>query len=352
MNKLMLVLARFMLSSSLMLGQHAMFDVPYPAVLNLKHVADGGVLTQELSGNVQKEVIYLSNGEDIQPAIDRLKNRKGGDIVLGTGTYELTSPLMVGSFINLKGAPELNPSDVVITTSDTTYNDALIKCEEAIHNFSIQNLKIQGNLKDHEQHLDPTYHSEGKASADESIRNHMIGILLTAGGDTYKSTESSNITMDKVEVSNCAMGIHIKGARDVVLTNMNVHHNGMIEAYYHNLYFRRVFKFTIADSEMHHSPTGNGMNVSQSEYVTLINNRCYNNFFRGLRVEGESGYIINNIDINGNTCTGNGLSNGQPGIRIRNVSSGTVSSNTSTGNGSNTNFANYSKVSFTNNSWQ
>lgn len=179
-----------------------------------------------------------------------------------------------------------------------------------------------------------------------------MGILLTADGSTYAEAESSNITMNNVEVSNCAMGIHIKGARDVRLSNMNVHHNGMIEAYYHNLYFRRVFKYTIKDSEFHNSPTGNGMNHSQSEDVSLINNYCHDNFFRGLRVEGEQGYIINKITVSGNKCTGNGLTNAQPGIRLRNITAGTVSNNTSTGNGSNTNFGNTSSVKLTNNSWQ
>jgi hypothetical protein len=250
------------------------------------------------------------------------------------------------------GKAGLQPSDVVITTSDTTYNDALVKCEDPLQNFSIQNLKVQGNLRDMEQHLDPTYYSEGKAKVDPAIRNNLIGILLTADGTTYNTAESANIVFENVEVSNCSMGIHIKGARDVLMNHLNVHHNGMIEAYYHNLYFRRVFNFTISHCEFHHSPTGNGVNVSQSEDVILKNNKCHDNFFRGLRVEGEQGYIINKVTILQNTCTANGLSNGQPGIRLRNVTTGTVSSNTSTGNGSNTNFANTGSVIFTNNSWQ
>lgn len=335
-----------------LVAQSRVLNTDYPAAHDLVTVANGGLLSQVAEGTVPKEVIYLKAGDDIQAAIDSLHSVKGGAIVLGAGNYNVSRALIIYSEIAICGDSSLNPWDVIITPNTTYYNEPIIFSDAPIHNVHFENFKVQGRLTDAEQHLDATYHSEGKAKADTSIHNSLMGILLTAEGSTYETAESFNITMNNLEVSNCAMGIHIKGARDVKLSNMNVHHNGMIEAYYHNLYFRRVFNFTIEDSEFHHSPTGNGMNVSQSEDVSLINNLCHDNFFRGLRVEGESGYIINKITIVGNTCKANGLTNGQPGIRLRNITTGTVASNVSTGNGSNTNFAGNGNITFTNNSWQ
>ncbi|WP_282124538.1 right-handed parallel beta-helix repeat-containing protein [Algibacter mikhailovii] len=295
--------------------------------------------------------IKLNPGDDIQATIDLIRSSnddKGGNILLGKGTYVLNKPLIVYSNINIHGYSANDPSGTVITIEDNTFNQPIITNVGSLYNVSYQNFKVLGNLLDSEQHLDPTYHEEGTAGEDESIRNNLIGILLVADGDTYREAKISNVKIRNVEVSNCAMGIHFKGAREVYLTHMNLHDNGMIEAYYHNLYFRRVFKFTISNSKMYNSPTGNGMNVSQSEDVTIRSNECYSNFFRGLRVEGEQGFIINKINITQNACTDNGVF----GIRLRNITSGLVNGNTSIDNGTDTDFENTNDLVFTNNSWQ
>jgi|GEM_PF-3174570 len=295
------------------------------------------------------QTIKLVPGDNIQAAIDQLNKVKGGTVVLGKGTYILSKSLIVYSNINISGYSEKDPSGVLLTVTDTLYNSPIIYSKTGIHNVRYQNFKVLGNLKDSEQHLDPTYHSKGKTENIPGIRKSLLGILLTADGSSYAKAKSSNITLKNIEVSNCAMGIHIKGAKDVFLTKMNLHTNGMIEKYYHNLYFRRVFKFTITDSKMHNSLTGNGINISQSEEVTLTNNECYDNFFRGLRVEGEQGYRINKIDISNNRC----FNNGDAGIRLVNILEGLVNSNKAKGNKKeDTRFRNTAKVSFKNNSWQ
>ncbi|MCK0157892.1 right-handed parallel beta-helix repeat-containing protein [Cellulophaga sp. F20128] len=292
--------------------------------------------------------LQLVPGDNIQAAIHQLNSQNGGTIVLGKGTYVVNKSLTVYSNITIKGYSDKDPSGVVITVEDLSFNKPIIHSKKGIHNLHFENFKVQGNLKDAEQHLDPTYHSKGKAKNIPGIRNSLLGILLTADGSSYANAKSAHITMKNIEVSNCAMGIHIKGARDVTLTNMNLHTNGMIESYYHNLYFRRVFKCLISDSKMYNSPTGNGINISQSEEITLTNNECYGNFFRGLRVEGERGYRINQIEIAHNICT----NNGDIGIRLANILDGLVHSNTATANKKDTHFRNTAKVSFESNSWQ
>lgn len=297
-------------------------------------------------------IIELKPGDDIQAAIDELHNDLvGGSVLLGEGTYVLDTTLVVYSNINIHGASSEDPSATILTIEDDAYNYPIIGNSGPFYNVSLQDFKIQGNLLDSEQHLAPFYHDDGIAAIDDSVRSDLMGILLTAGGSTYSEAEIKNLKLTNIEVSNCAMGIHVKGARDVFVTELNLHDNGMIESYYHNLYFRRVFQFTISDSKMYDSSTGNGMNVSQSEDVTLINNECYSNFFRGFRVEGETvndvPYIINKITIENNTCTDNGTI----GIRLRNITAGQVEGNTSTNNTIDTDFANISEVTFTGNSW-
>lgn len=298
------------------------------------------------AGITQDSVLLkLKAGDDIQAAINKLHKKDGGTILLAAGTYVISKPIELYSNIILRGELSRKQNEMIITPADARFNEPILFSEKGIHDVLLENIWVKGNLAANEQTLDPTYHTEKKAAADKSIRSKQFGIILTAGGKSYATAQSANIIMRNVEVSNCAMGIHVKGAKDVLLQNMKVHDNGLIQKFFHNVYFRRVFKFTITHSEMYNSPTANGINVSQSEDVTLTNNYCHDNYFRGLRVEGEQGYVINNITITGNKC----INNGDVGIRACNIMGGIVSSNISSGNHPNGKFSNVGNLIVNNN---
>ena len=276
---------------------------------------------------LQSKSLSIFSGSDIQEALDAINNDGGGTLTLQKGNYIIEEPLIMYSNITLQGDASLDPSEIVISLSNTDFNDAIITNQINgnhfdVENITLKNFKIRGNLTDSEQHYPPEYHTNGTIS-NASYRNDMIGIFFNADGDDYDSAKNKNITIQDVEVRNCAMGIHIKGTRDLLLNNVKIHKNGMVEAYYHNIYFRRCFNATVINSDFYDSPTGNGMNVSQSTDINVINNNFYTNFFRGLRIEGESGFKITNTFVDGNYCYGNG----DRQFRFANTIGGTIQNN-------------------------
>ena len=45
------------------------------------------------------------------------------------------------------------------------------------------------------------------------------------------------------------------------MENIDAYNNGLIQTFYHNLYFRRDFNMTLRGIVSHDSPTGNGINL-------------------------------------------------------------------------------------------
>ncbi|APZ45839.1 hypothetical protein BW723_05805 [Polaribacter reichenbachii] len=318
----------------------------------LSEIKQGKDINEPISLNYSQASLASNTtvypGGNIQNAINSMSSSGGGTVYLAAGNHIISSSIILKSNVNLEGVSSANYYDVIIMPNSTSFNEPLIANSSPIVNINLRNFKIRGNLISSEQNLPPSYHTSGTAYTNSSIRDDIFGIKLIGEGTTYATAENKNINIEDVEVRNCSMGIHLKGMRDIFMKNLKLHQNGLIETYFHNIYLRRVFKVHLRESEMTNSPTANGINVSQSEDVILKYNKCNNNFFRGLRVEGEAGYIINNVDLFQNETK----NNGQIGFRVRNVSSGNISTNTSTGNGTNTNFYATGSVTFNNNSWQ
>lgn len=305
--------------------------------------------TAQTATQFETKSLTITSGSDIQAALDAINDDGGGTLTLQKGTYTLTEPLVIYSNITLQGDASLAPSDVTIGLSNTNFNDAIITNQINgnhfdIENVTLKNFKVRGNLADSEQHYPPEYHTNGTIS-NGSYRNNMIGIFFNADGDDYASAKNKNITIQDVEVRNCSMGIHLKGTRDLLLNNVKIHKNGMVEAFYHNVYFRRCFSATVVNSDFYDSTTGNGMNVSQSTDINMINNNFYNNFFRGLRIEGEGGFKVTAIFVDGNYCYGNG----DRQFRFANTIGGTIKNNIGYPNDLYT--SGLSNVTFTNNNF-
>jgi parallel beta-helix repeat protein len=262
--------------------------------------------------------IVVAPDESIQAAIEEL-GATGGCVTLRPGVYKIDRSIVLHSNITLQGDPSVHSDRITIIPQNEDMDAALLTNTKPITNVTIRNLSIRGNVKDGEQNYPDSYHKNPKGR----VRKGILGILFTAEGESYESAENRDITIDSVEVSHCSMGIHIKGTRDLSLTNLDIHHNGMVRKYFHNVYLRRVFKARIADSTFYDSPTGCGLNISQSGDITLTNCSAHTNYWRGMRIYGEQGWVIENISVTGNSCTGNG----DVGFMFFNIKGGVVSHN-------------------------
>ena len=142
------------------------------------------------------------------------------------------------------------------------------------------------------------------------------------------------------------MGVMSKGWRLVTINNCEFYNNGMIQSYFHNIYLRRCFNVTIMNLHSHDSPTGNGINLSQSSYLYVYYSKFENNYWRGLRIEGEDGYTFHNIGVY--NCTS--YNDDDYGFRFANGYNGIVKYNNAYNNKpTNCYKANLKNITFTDN---
>lgn len=305
-----------------------------------------------------EETITVKPGDDLQAAIDKLHDDyDGGRVIFSKGTYTINQSLMVYSNIVLQGDPNEATQDIVleIDPSNTKYNGNIINHDDKKYNISnvaIINLKFVGNIQEWEQHYPSCCHtSPSNCSCNppcSEARDNFVAIAGDGCGTTLETACNRNYTLKDLIITGFAMGATMGGFRDVLVDNVEAYNNGLIESFYHNLYFRRDFNMTLTNIKSHNSPTGNGINLSQGSDYTAYNNLFYNNYFRGFRIYGEDGVTIYNIDVHNITCT----NNSDYGFLFANIDNGVVYHNIATKSGNaNEKDSNCHNVTFKDNQW-
>ncbi len=281
-----------------------------------------------------QQTIVVPSGDSIQPVIDQLSASGGGTCQLQAGTWRLSEPLKLRSNITLAG----QGSASLLELPDGANYPAITNAVEGIINVVVRDLAINGRLSPAEQTLGPEYHT---TPALQTVgRRHTFGIILAAF-----ATDMEDVRIERVSVTRCAMGIHIKGARDVRVTDCALFENGIIREFYHNLYLRRVTQGLVDGCDLTNSPTGNGLNVSYSTNVTVLNSQALENYFRGFRFS-DTPNVTNRFCL--------AMRNGDYGIVLEKeqtipVSNFVVEGNRSEFNGRNGIFAQYASAGRINN---
>ena len=266
-------------------------------------------------------------GGDIQNAINIVADSGGGIVTLAKGTHIVTVPLRMKSNVTLQGE---GYRESLIKTND--HIQIIIADSEGLVNLVIQNLAIEGI---------------------NSVSGG--GIQITSQGVDHNSIKILN-----VHCYNTGWGVHIKGAKKLVVEDCLFEGNGAItkEGYAHNMYLRRVYGAEVKNSQFINSITGNGINISYSEDINIYNCNMSGNYFRGVRAANTDGYLVHdcivnnngnagilansegvpttNIDIKRNCVSNNVLD----GIRGVNGATGIVYDNNSYGNGTDYNLPN------------
>ncbi|MBT4139124.1 MAG: DUF1961 family protein [Candidatus Latescibacteria bacterium] len=267
----------------------------------------------------QAENRSVSPGENIQLAIDDVSVSGGGIVTLKAGTHHISEPVKIKSNVTLQGEG---------TLASTLKTDSNIKMIEehdnGLVNVTIQNLKIIG-----------------------TNASHSGGIQLAS----YK-TDHDNIKVLGVHVFETGWGVHIKGAKNVIIDRCNFSRNGYAGKlkFAHNLYLRRCYGATVSNSIFNNSISANGINISYSTDISVTNCEAIGNYFRGFRAADTDGFkvhgcviaengnvgllantekvVTKNIDWQ-NNCVSN---NGAKGVYARTGSTGTCKNNNSYGN--------------------
>ena len=286
-----------------------------------KHVFINGTIAVLLvfTANLNAATRSVAPGENIQPAIDYVNSNGGGTVTLKAGTHTIDSPVKIKSNVILRGEGTL--ASTLKTTNDIKM---IVQSAYGLKNVTIQNLVLIGS---------PTRNAGGI---------HLV---------SYQ-TDHDRIYLSGVHVYETGWGVHIKGARNVSITDCNFSRNGNPESkkYAHNLYLRRCYTATVTNSIFNNSTSGNGINISYSKDINIINCEAIGNYFRGFRAadtdgfrvhgcviadNGNAGLLANrekvvtkNIDWK-NNCVSN---NGGKGVYARSRATGSCRNNNSHGN--------------------
>lgn len=226
----------------------------------------------------------------IQSAVDSASSAGGGTVTLASGEYNITAPIVLKSNVTINGAGK-NSTVLKRNGSNNLGANGVLTTSASggVSNIIVKNLGIDGN-----SFIDPDTNPN-----HDSITNY---------GTLVQGPDNSNdkILFDNFKIKNSTMGLHVKGSKNVTIQNSDFNNNGGSYLYWHNMYLRRVSKVLIKNNVMSYSSSGNGLNISYSDNITIDSNNVYNNYFRGIRV-ADSSYIdtINN-NVHDNQ-TGDGI---------------------------------------------
>lgn len=268
-----------------------------------------------IAGNVT-----VSPGGDIQAAIDAVAAwARGGAVTLQAGEHVIIQPLKMKHNVTLRGEGTL-ASKLVATNGIKM----ITASTNGLRNLTIENLVIVGT----------------NAARGGGI--HLV---------SYEK-DHENLTLSSVHVFETGWGVHIKGAKNVLIENCNFSRNGTRgkEGYAHNLYLRRCYSATVRNSVFTNSISANGINISYSKDIHIVDCAVTGNHFRGIRAADTDGFLVHDCEIGENGTVGllankekavtkeidwqrnRVFDNGAEGIYARNGATGVCRNNNAYGN--------------------
>ena len=142
---------------------------------------------------------------------------------------------------------------------------------------------------------------------------------------TDTSQPNSRVLFDSVQITACWMGLHSKGTSDLTIKNSNIHDNGGFHPTPTTSISGECQGRTYRTALSVH--TGNGINISYSDNITVQRCILTNNHFRGVRAANSSSIDVLNNTVSGNGDTGIIMNSETAGINNFRIINNTVTSN-------------------------
>lgn len=276
----------------------------------------------------------VAAGGDIQAAIDQVAAAGGGCVNLGSGTWTLSTSILMRSGVSLNGS-----GDTTLLQGPTTvYGFSLITLigPEPRTDVTVQNLALNGRIPAAALTTDP-----------DAVNPYggALGIYFAAF-----TVDDRNIAVRNVGIKHTSQGIHIKGANGVALDSVTLQWNG-IAYWLHNAYLRRTTNVTITNSVMDGSYSGDGLHVAGGYTgLTITGSQFNSNAAHGVLIQDRPADVLvqyctaSENSGDGIGATGDNLvidanktrNNAGSGIHTY-VGSGSVTNNLTTGNTMNLN---------------
>ncbi len=235
---------------------------------------------------------------DLAQCVSDMQKAGGGTIVLDAKTYLVKDQVILQSGVNIVG----QGSGTVITFDDSVKDsiDAPVLFSRSADNVELEDFAVECSIDQ-----DPN---------SEDLRNEQIGIYFYCGGDPSigEETGCNDVTLSRIEVSNCSHGIHLKGVTGVTAIDLNLHNNGNTEVdFFHNVYFRRVGDLVVKQTTptsggYYDSPRGHGIRGSHLVNVYFEGLSVYNNADHGVHVDYVTNMRMSGMDIHDNCANPSG----------------------------------------------
>ena len=315
---------------------------PHPSPI----APQAGAQTQP-TAQAPENAVIVDPGQPIQGALDACK--PGGWVVLAKGLHTLPNALKIPSNVTLAGQGIktilfLDPEK----TGAALTGAALINASPDLNNVTIRDLVIEGATSDRP----PRDPNQDRRQRSYQMAPSRAGIAFLAD---YAS-QMSTIHFEHVTVRNCTHnGVAIRGAKNVVVEACDFSDNGSSvvpgPGLQHNLLITRSSACEVRNSRLDTSPWGCGIDLSHCQDVKLLSNEAARNALNGIRVtESQKVSVVNNL-AEGNDQSGirffarmdgcRGIevrdnlaqNNAGYGVEISHVEEGTVQNNRTLDNG-------------------
>jgi parallel beta-helix repeat protein len=252
----------------------------------------GAVLDHKI--DFPSNAVFVSPGESLQKALDAVAGTNRW-VVAKAGLHMLTETLKIPSGITLSGEGR---NTVLFLTPTSGVRDAIINADKYMHNVTIQNLLLEGEMVS-EKGSDPnssrSWHNTGNRG----------GIMFVADNEG----DMKNINFINLTVQGCTFnGVYVNGASNVKVENCDFNESGGSVApgakLLHNLLICHSNNIAVKDSRLDTSPLGSGVAFDHCNKVSVAGCEVARNGFNGITLmECQDVSIVGNL-IEGNDRSG------------------------------------------------
>jgi parallel beta-helix repeat protein len=250
----------------------------------------------QASGAAPISAAYVTPGQSIQEAIDKLAVIGGGTISLALGVHVLTATLRIPSNTSVVGTGR--DCEVILDKDSKVGETAIANCAPDVHDVILRDFVVEGGEAPHAP-IDP--------NADVQRRRLMRGPIRS--GILFQSDEKKgirNIRLEHITVRNCTgSAVEFFGTNHVEIVNCDFAASGGLvppgPGKNHNLKLHHVTDLSVTGSRMVDSMWGSGISLGFGHRVSVRNCELSRNQGCGIAIAESDHVTVEECLAEGNT---------------------------------------------------
>jgi Right handed beta helix region/Alginate lyase len=239
----------------------------------------------------------ISPGTEIQPSLDALAAKGGGELFLEAGLHIVPSPLRLPSGVTLSGQGR----STMLSLTPNASGYCIVEDDTSLHDIVLSDFLLDGGVS----YTPPTDPNEEKRQESSYLVAARGGIRLQGN----KAGAFANIRLEHLTVRNCTMaGVAIAGASNVVIQSCDLSNNGGYVApgpgQHHNLQMIYVSGVQVDDSRLDGSIAGCGLHIRSGSRVSVTGTEAARNPQAGMRFVDCTRVSVEHSLVEGNDQQG------------------------------------------------